>query len=77
MPIKQDVFKHYFEFDGKRYTISVIRNNKEAAEEIAGNLRRQGFLARVLQYSGGVQKYAVYKRKADTQTAAKLQSWRR
>ena len=65
MAIKQNLFKRYFDFDGKRYEIHAIRNTGARADRIAESLRARGYLARVVQYSRGVSKWAVYKRRAD------------
>jgi hypothetical protein len=62
-PMKQDKMKAYWEFDGKRYAIHAIRNSKSAAESIADSLRKRGFLARILQYSEGVNIWGVYARR--------------
>ncbi len=62
MPIKQNLFKRYFEFDGKRYEIHAIRRSKAAAEKIAESLRKRGFNARVHDYGFGQPPWAIYKR---------------
>ncbi len=64
MPIKQSIFKRYFEFDGKRYEIHAIRQKKANAEKIAESLRKKGFNARVKDYAFGQPPWAVYKRRA-------------
>jgi len=62
--MRQNIFHGYWEWDGKRYTICAIRNKWSAAEKVADGLRKKGWLARVLQYAPGVDKWGVYKRKA-------------
>ena len=67
MPIRQSIFKRYFNFDGKRFEIHAIRNTETRTRKLAESLRKRGFQARVIQYSpgSGVQKWAVYKRRAE------------
>lgn len=64
--MKQHIFKRYFEFDGKRYEVHLIRHSRAAAEKIAESLRKRGFLARVSAYANieSVRLFAIYKRKA-------------
>jgi len=63
MPVKQGLFQHYFVFDGERYTIHLIRNSQSGAARIAKSLASRGISAKILQYSPGIAKWAIYKRK--------------
>lgn len=65
MPVKQGLFQHYFEFEGKRYTIHLIRNSQSGAARIARSLQSRGISAKILQYSPGISKWAVYARKVE------------
>jgi hypothetical protein len=59
---KQDKWKHYWEFDGKRYEIQGIRNTQAGADKLAAGFRKRGYLARVLQFMPNFPKYGVYVR---------------
>jgi hypothetical protein len=62
MPIKQNLFKRYFDFDGKRYEIHAIRRSKPEAEKIAESLRKRGeYKARMINFG---DRWAIYKRRA-------------
>ena len=61
--MKQSLFKRYFYFDGERYEIAAIRNSKDLADKFAESLRLKGYKARVQQYSPGVSKWGIYKRR--------------
>ena len=63
MPIKQNLFKRYFNFDGKRFEIRAIRNNEDRARKLAEGLKHKGLQVRIIQYSCGVPKWAIYVRR--------------
>ena len=59
---KQNTFKNYFDFDGKRYELHGIRNTESGTEKLVESFRKRGYLARSLQLFTGVRKWGVYVR---------------
>ncbi len=45
--IRQNIFTEKLSWDGKVYTIHLIRKTRAAADKVADSLRRKGYAARV------------------------------